>query len=130
MKKVIIVLAVASILASCANYKDVPYFQNVADYDGSRGAMLYDMTIKPKDMLTIFVFSGTDPNAVSMFNPRDPVPIDISERRGGGVRLHRTEGGMIHHYLVGNDGMIDFPVVGKILLGGLTVEQANKFIYQ
>ena len=47
-------------ICSCAHYKDVPYFQNATEFDGTKGARLYDLTVKPKDELTIFVFSGND----------------------------------------------------------------------
>lgn len=89
--------------------------------------MLYDMTIKPKDRLTIFVFSGTNEEAVALLNPREPVPIDFSKRNG---TIMRESTGQTHHYLVENDGTIEFPLVGKIMLGGLTVEQANRTIHQ
>ena len=116
------------LMSSCANYRDVPYFQNSANFDGSQGAQLYDMTIKPKDELTIFVYSGTDPDAVAIFNPRDPRPFDMSDADKGGIRLTQTTRGQIHRYLVENDGTIDFPIVGRVKLVGLTVEQANKKI--
>ena len=120
-------LSLLLLTASCANYKDVPYFQNSADFDGSKGAMLYDMTIKPKDMLTIFVFSGTSKDAVVMFNSREPAPLDLSEIRTGGIRMGQNRG-RFHHYLVDNEGTIEFPVIGKIKLAGQTIEQANKTI--
>ena len=116
-------------LSSCAQYKDVPYFQNSAEFDGSKGAQLYDMTIKPKDRLVIFVYSGTDKEAVAPFNLRDPQPIDMADARTGGVRMQQSRSGRIHRYLVENDGTIDFPVIGRIKLEGLTIEQANKQIH-
>ncbi len=85
------------------------------------------MTIKPKDQLTIFVYSGTAPDAVAMFNPRDPRPIEMNNATVSGIRMQQSYG-QVHHYLVENDGTIDFPVVGHVKLGGLTVGQANKKI--
>ena len=38
-------------LMGCQTVKNVPYFQNADTFDGTQGAYLYDMTIKPKDML-------------------------------------------------------------------------------
>lgn len=62
---------------SCANYKDVPYFQNSDEFDGSKDAMLYDMTIKPKDQLSIFVTS-LPPEAAELFKVSRPAPMDIT----------------------------------------------------
>ena len=129
MKKSFILFSLLTLLFSCARYKDVPYFQNAATFDGSKGAMLYDMTIKPKDELTIFVSCPTDKDAVAMFNRHVPLPLDISDRRVGGIRMRRNTGQRLQ-YLVENDGCIEFPVIGKIKLEGLTIEQANKHIEQ
>ena len=115
------------LLTSCAHYKDIPYFQNATEYDGTGKEFLYDITIKPKDQLSIFVFSGTDEKAVVQFNPLDPPTMGTPTAGYGGVRMSGNSG-RFHSYLVENDGTIDFPVIGKVKLDGLTVEQANKKI--
>ena len=114
-------------LMSCTAYKDVPYFQNAATYDSSVSAGLPDITIKPKDMLTIFVTS-TDQNAVAQFNIRKPRPIGEEQVSSGHVYVNQSTHGKIHHYLVDNNGEIDFPVLGRIKVEGLTIEQANSMI--
>ena len=48
MKNIYLCLSLTLLLLSCASVKDVPYFQNSADFDGSKGATLYDMTIYGK----------------------------------------------------------------------------------
>ncbi len=118
----------AFLLVSCANYKNIPYFQNSTEFENSQGVQSYDMTIKPKDLLSIFVYSGTNPEAVSVFNLRDPRPININDTYAGGIRMQESRIGQIHHYLVDNDGTIDFPVVGRVKVDGLTIEQTNKKI--
>ena len=110
------------IVSSCANYKDVPYFQNAKGFKDAGTNGLYDMTIKPKDMLSIFVFSSQK-EAVMQFNTRDPQPLEITSNRITTYGYPR-----VHHYLVDNNGDIDFPVVGKINIGGLTIEQTNQRI--
>lgn len=117
--KYCIVLIIMPFICSCANYKNIPYFQNAAAYNENKGGELYDMTIKSNDLLTILVFSGTDKNAVSIFNMSDPV-----ESKDNRVRESRE----IHEYLVDKDGYINFPIVGKIHVGNLTIEQANQHI--
>ena len=82
------------------------------------------MTIKPKDMLTIFVTSS-NPEGVAQFNMRDPRPIDEERVANGQVRISASTRGQIHHYLVDNNGEVEFPVVGHIKLAGLTLTQAN-----
>lgn len=128
MKRYISLFVFVCVLAGCRTVKDVPYFQNAAEFDGSQGAVLYDMTIRPKDKLTIFVFSGVDEKAVAPFNIRDPRPINTVDARTGGIRVQQSSG-QPHHYLVENDGTIEFPVVGKVKLAGMTIEQANKTLH-
>ena len=112
-------------ISSCANYKEVPYFQNSAEFDGTKGAMLYDMTIKPKDQLSIIVTS-TPSEAAEIFRVYRPAAIDIKNVRNGGIPL--VSYGSQNYYLVENDGTIEFPLVGKINLVGKTIEQANQTI--
>ena len=126
MKKYLF-LSLLFTLMSCTAYKDVPYFQNAATYDSSVSAGLPDITIKPKDMLTIFVTS-TDEEAVAQFNIRDPRPIDEERVAAGQVRASRSRTGLVHGYLVDNNGEIDFPVLGHLKVEGLTIEQANSMI--
>ena len=110
-------------LCSCAQYKDIPYFQNSAEFDGSKGARLYDMKVQPKDVLTIFVFSGNDKDAVAPFNIREPRPVEYEN--GLAKIIERTN---IHHYLVDNEGNIDFPVLGSIHVAGLTLDSINNHV--
>ena len=86
MKTIVSILLLA-ILTSCANYKDVPYFQNTAEYDGTGKEVLYDMTIKPKDELTIFVFSSSDPASVAQFNFVEPSSIANARHTTTGIDL-------------------------------------------
>ncbi len=132
------------LLTGCANYKAVPYFQNAAEYiaaqDSANGShssetsgvqpsalslqpSLYDMTIKPKDQLYIFVFSGENEKAVLPFNTIEPSPIQMNSKR---ILSRGTR--QFHSYLVDNEGNIEFPVVGKIHLAGYTIEQANQHV--
>lgn len=110
---------------SCAHYKDIPYFQNASEFDGSQSKFLYDMTIKPKDQLSIFVTS-TPPEAAELFRVNRPAEIDMTNVRGGGIPM--ISSGSFNYYLVENDSTIDFPMVGKINLVGKTIEQANQTI--
>lgn len=126
MKKIIILFSLM-VLVSCTAYKNVPYFQNSDTYESNAGMVLPDITIKPKDMLTIFVTS-TDNNAVSQFNIRDPRSIDDERVASGQVRIGQSSTGLIHQYLVDNNGEVEYPVLGHIKLSGLTVEQASEVL--
>ena len=125
MKRYIPLLLLGLFLGSCANYKDIPYFQNADTYDGTGKGFLYDMTIKPKDELTVFVFSGTDEESVAPFNMRDIRAIDVQSHN-----ISVRSGHPVHHYLVDNEGNIDMPILGKVHLAGFTENQANAKIHK
>lgn len=108
---------------SCGSYKSIPYFQNSAEFDGSKGPGHYDLKIKPKDKLSIFVFSGNDEKAVSIFNIRKPREIDYT---GSRIRVDGTS--RSHYYLVDNEGNINFPILGSIHVEGLTLDSINSKI--
>lgn len=113
------------LLCSCANYKTVPYFQNSDTFDGSNGPGHSEVTVKPKDELTIFVFSGNDNAAVAPFNIREPrVPQYDKEGR---MRV-QTSGRRMHCYVVDNKGNIDFPILGSVHVGGMTLDSINSHI--
>lgn len=123
MYKNSLVWVVLIFLSSCAHYKDIPYFQNSEMFDGTGKEFLYDMKIKPKDKLSIFVFSGTDRAAVGIFNTREPQELDIKTRR-----ISMSGGGKTHQYLVDNNGEIEFPILGKIRVADLTLGEVNERI--
>ena len=121
MKQTIISFLLTLSVISCANYKDIPYFQNAAEVDLSQSAHLYEMTIKPKDLLSIFVFSS-DVVAAAPFNMEVITPVNLRKK------MVSTRAIQVQQYMVDNNGEIDFPIVGKIKLLGLSIPQANDAI--
>ena len=111
-------------ICSCGNYKDIPYFQNSDTFDGSKASGHYDLRIKPKDQLSIIVFCGTDKGAVAAFNIRDPRPAEYARGR---IRVSER-GSRRHYYQVDNEGNIDFPVLGKVHVGDMTLDSINSHI--
>lgn len=108
------------IMASCAGSKKVAYFQNVDHVDLSASKGLYDAKIMPKDMLTITV-STTDPAAATPFN------LSVSNTLPVTGQLN-TGAGALQGYLVDNNGDINFPIVGKIHVAGLTKNECQDAI--
>lgn len=113
-------LTVAVLLASCGSQKDVPYFQNSESVDLTKSQYLYDARIMPKDQLTITV-STMDEQAAVPFNMTVPTPYSVNSRSTYSQAMLQT-------YLVDNAGMINFPVVGQLKVGGLTKSETEKMI--
>lgn len=109
-------------MASCTSYKNVPYLQNPEVVNSYADSLpLYDATIMPKDLLTITV-NTSDPEAAAPFNLVVQSPINVARSS------NLTQQPSLQQYLVNNDGSIDFPVLGRLEVGGLTKSQAEDMI--
>lgn len=125
MKKFIsFIFAVTLLIAmsSCGTSKSVAYIQNSdsINYDNSR--YLYDAKIMPKDQLTITV-NTVNPEASTPYN----LLLQNSYYQG---RSMSTGGGTLMPYLVDNDGYINFPVIGRLKVGGLTKSECENMILE
>ena len=74
----------------------------------------------PKDELTITV-NTTDPDAAAPFN------LQVRNQLGSGKQV-ASGGGSLQGYLVDNSGFINFPVIGKIHVSGLTKPECEDLI--
>lgn len=121
MKKNIVWVFFTLFLVSCGSYKNVPYFQNSDEVDFSKSQFLYDARIMPKDILTITV-NTINPDAASPFNLTVPTTFNNQTRSTYSQAL-------LQNYLVDNDGCIDYPILGKLQVGGLTKSACEQLIH-
>ena len=121
MKKNILWVFFTLFLVSCGSYKNVPYFQNSDEVDFSKSQFLYDARIMPKDILTITV-NTINPDAASPFNLTVPTTFNNQTRSTYSQAL-------LQNYLVDNDGCIDYPILGKLQVGGLTKSACEQMIH-
>lgn len=120
-KTMICSAAIALALASCSSSKTaLPYFSDLPSTSGDLPAMPYLSTIEPDDELVITVQSG-DVRATAQYN--QPFG-NIATPTLSGISSNPTMLG----YRVDSAGDIIFPVLGKIHVAGLTVEQLQKFL--
>ena len=102
------------LLTSCkTTTNNITYFQDLDNQSAVTGkAVNYTPRIAPDDQLSITV-SGMDPNAVATFN----IPLASYLAHG---ETNVTSTPVLHTYLVNSHGEIDFPVLGKLQVGGMT----------
>ena len=112
---------VSIMLASCGSTKDVAYLQNSEDIDFARSEYLYDARIMPKDILTITV-NTVNPDAAAPFNLTVPTSFNNQTRNTYSQPILQT-------YLVDNQGFIDYPVIGRLEVGGLTKSMCEKLLH-
>lgn len=110
------------LMVSCTSYKNVPYLQNPEVVNSYVDSLpMYDAQIMPKDLLTITV-NTSDPEAAAPFNLVVQSPINVARTS------NLTQQPSLQQYLVNNEGFIDFPVLGRLKVGGLTKNQAEDLI--
>ena len=106
------------LLSACAGVKKVAYFKNIDEVSLAASKGLYDAHIMPKDLILVTV-NTTDPQVSAPFNNGTG-----GSRGGQAAGTTTTTDG----YLVDNQGNINFPVVGKLHVAGLTKNQCEDMI--
>ena len=126
MKKLNLIFTVSLLVAlftSCGSVKNIAYLQNSDSISLDRSQYLYDAKIMPKDEITITV-NTTDPEASLPFN------LLMQNAYQQGRTLSSGAGGTLMPYLVDNEGCINFPVVGRLHVAGLTKRQCERMIQE
>ena len=122
IKSLLILCFCTLLMASCTSYKSVPYLQNPEAVNNFQEILpMYDAKIMPKDLLTITV-NTSDPDASAPYN----LIVQTSMNAGRSTSL--TTQPTLQQYLVSNEGTIDFPVLGRLNVLGLTKGQAEDMI--
>lgn len=110
------------VLTGCSSYQKSLYLQNDAVINQSTQGQLYDFRIMPKDLLTIVV-STTDPAASAPFYRK--LGQDKETTTSSTVGMQNLD---LLGYLVDNNGEIDFPVLGKIKVTGMTTRECEALL--
>ena len=114
-------LLASLMLTGCGTVKNVAYLQNSDSINFEKSRFLYDARIMPKDQITISV-NTTNSEASLPFN------LLLQNAYQQGRTISSGAGGTLMPYLVDNQGFINFPIVGKLHVGGLTKSEAEKLV--
>ncbi|WP_179345077.1 polysaccharide biosynthesis/export family protein [Winogradskyella ursingii] len=118
-KTFLIVILVLFVASSCASRKSLVYFQDEHIKEGIPATEPKQLIYKPDDILTINV-SAYDAETVVPFNMYT-ISNNLDQERTNNTRQVQT-------YLVDYDGNIDFPVLGKIKVEGLTRTEVTSLL--
>ena len=113
-------LCLIAFLASCSAPKEVLYLQDIASIKEENIDKNYEVIIHKDDLLAILV-NSKDPELALPFN----MPVVTYQIVAQTTAQQRLLG-----YLVDQNGDIDFPILGKIHVEGLTRMQVTELIKQ
>lgn len=110
-----ILILTVLLASSCASKKDIIYFQDTLNFETILDKDKFVTKFKVDDEVSIFV---------STLNPEASIPFNLFRRIGeSGVGQASQV-----NYLVDQQGEIDFPVIGKIKIAGLSPEEVRTLL--
>lgn len=117
-------LLICALFSSCNTTKEIVYFQDVVVNQPEAVANARDITVQPKDQISIMV-SSKDPQLAALFNlTRVQYRAGVSDLRGG------NSNGEVSGYTLDDKGAIDFPVLGRLDIAGMTKSQIAALVKQ
>jgi polysaccharide export outer membrane protein len=117
MIKFYIPILLALILSSCAHRQNFIYLQGESQEFSQNSS--YTPKLKKDDFLSILVFSN-DENNSKLFN--------ISSNQNSSNRGYSMGSPAQNGYLIDEKGEIDFPLIGKIKMEGISRNEASDLI--
>src|SRR4051794_2000123 len=117
--KLLFFIVLAGFFSSCGSSRRAIYFADQTEGTISNTTPVLQQTINPNDILSITV-SSLNPEASVIFN--SPTP---SSNPGTGTAVAARS---FSGYLVEQDGSIQFPVLGKMQVAGLTKSELTEFL--
>lgn len=113
--------AAVAVLGSCTSSKEILYFQNIDDAELKPLTTEYEAVIKKDDRLTIVV-SGPDKMVCAPYNLTLGELGTSSGSYGGNPEQSTLS------YLVDPNGDIEFPILGKIHVEGMTRNELTNYL--
>ncbi|MFX0558657.1 polysaccharide biosynthesis/export family protein [Maribacter sp. CXY002] len=112
--KPLLLLAFFGILSSCGSKKDVVYFQDVGSFETIVDNDSFIPKFKVDDVVSIHI---------STLNPEASAPFNLYRAPNQGTNEGFSGTVQQVDYLVDQAGEIDFPVIGKLKISGLSPEE-------
>lgn len=109
-------LALVIAATSCSTPKNITYFQDLNTEAMIAAQKVLEIKVKPEDKLSIVV-TTQDPALNQLFN------LVTTQNRLENMATTGNSTGQMSFYTVDSKGNINFPVIGKIHIAGLTREQ-------
>lgn len=129
LSKALLITLSSVLLYACSTPKNIVYMQDVQNESDIYTVPSAPIRLKPMDQISVIV-NGLDPQVSAMFNlPYFSRRIgEAQSLSGAGGNIASNTSGSISGYTVDSYGFIDFPVLGKINVLGLTRAETSEYI--
>jgi polysaccharide export outer membrane protein len=107
---------------SCGSKQEVVYYQNTDDLAKTESSNSYEIKVQPDDLLMIIV-SAEDSEIAAPFNLKAINVVTPDSQYATGRESSQL-------YLVDAKGTIDFPILGKLKIGGKTRSEVTNLLSQ
>ena len=108
-------------LASCNTSEKILYFQDIVVKRPEVIEATRDITLQPMDQISILV-SSKDPELAALFN------LTFAQYRAGNGSSINNYGGEMSGYTIDELGEIDFPILGKLHVSGMTKSEVAAMV--
>lgn len=127
-KLILACVSTLAIVSSCSTPKNITYFQDITNGGTVVPQQQFDIKVKPEDKLSIIV-STQDLALSNLFNL-----VQMQTRLGNATsaasssNYNTNNDGRTSYYTVDSAGDINFPVIGKLHIGGMKRDEVANFI--
>lgn len=122
MKKIFLLLLIPLLIGGCSSYKKSIYLRNDEVLEkAQQNNKHYVYRVMPKDELTITVSTSDPASSVPFYRKIGQAKDQASSAQG-------MNNAKLLDYLVDNEGNIDYPVLGKLHVAGLTTRECEALI--
>ena len=120
INRIFIYILFAIVAVSCATPKDIAYFQDLKTNQLSTQITPVEIRVKPMDKISIVV-SCKEPQLSVIYN----LPI-VSTRLS--TSSEQAQSQSVSGYTIDKDGYIDFPILGRMHIAGMTRSEIAQYI--
>ncbi|TYP75168.1 polysaccharide biosynthesis/export family protein [Aquimarina intermedia] len=128
-QSILLLLVVITALFSCKAPTDVVYFQDTKDLEQIKSDNSFTRVFKVDDIISILV-SATNMEAARPFNLMQGSSLNIMSEASDTTPSNGSGSTAEPTYLIDEQGNIDFPVLGKLKVAGMTRVEVKEMLQE